>query len=150
MDLAFDRQHIWHPYTSTLTPPDLLPDHQCRRRLLRIRRRNTDADGMSSWWSTIPATIIQNWNAAAHSQIDKVSHVMFEYGITRNTIDLCKKLLQSIASNLEHVFLADSGSSHRRNEALKWLCNTGAGTASFEVPHLQRYGYHGDTFAAMW
>ncbi|KWU01092.1 adenosylmethionine--8-amino-7-oxononanoate transaminase [Vibrio toranzoniae] len=149
MDLAFDRQHIWHPYTSTLTPLTCYPVTNADGVYLELEGGKRIIDGMSSWWSTIHGYNHPELNAAAHSQIDKVSHVMFG-GITHQpAIDLCKKLLNLAPSNLEHLFLADSGSvavEVSLKMALQYWHAKGEPRSKFLT---LRDGYHGDTFAAM-
>ncbi|HDY8043353.1 TPA: adenosylmethionine--8-amino-7-oxononanoate transaminase [Vibrio vulnificus] len=149
MDLAFDRQHIWHPYTSTLTPLTCYPVNSASGVYIKLEDGTTLIDGMSSWWSTIHGYNHPHLNRAAHRQIDLVSHVMFG-GITHQpAISLCKKLLSLAPNNLEHVFLADSGSvavEVSLKMALQYWHAKGERRPKFLT--LQ-HGYHGDTFAAM-
>ncbi|HDY7752257.1 TPA: adenosylmethionine--8-amino-7-oxononanoate transaminase [Vibrio vulnificus] len=149
MDLAFDRQHIWHPYTSTLTPLTCYPVNSASGVYIKLEDGTTLIDGMSSWWSTIHGYNHPHLNRAAHHQIDQVSHVMFG-GITHQpAINLCKKLLSLAPNNLEHVFLADSGSvavEVSLKMALQYWHAKGERRPKFLT--LQ-HGYHGDTFAAM-
>ncbi|MGR5131866.1 adenosylmethionine--8-amino-7-oxononanoate transaminase [Vibrio alfacsensis] len=149
MDLAFDRQHIWHPYTSTLTPLTCYPVASANGVHIKLEDGTELVDGMSSWWSTIHGYNHPHLNQAAHQQIDQVSHVMFG-GITHQpAISLCKKLLALAPSNLEHVFLADSGSvavEVSLKMALQYWHANGERRPKFLT---LRHGYHGDTFAAM-
>ncbi|HHF3083828.1 TPA: adenosylmethionine--8-amino-7-oxononanoate transaminase [Vibrio diabolicus] len=149
MDLAFDRQHIWHPYTSTLTPLTCYPVESASGVHIKLEDGTELVDGMSSWWSTIHGYNHPHLNQAAHQQIDQVSHVMFG-GITHQpAINLCKKLLSLAPSNLEHVFLADSGSvavEVSLKMALQYWHAKGERRPKFLT---LRHGYHGDTFAAM-
>jgi adenosylmethionine-8-amino-7-oxononanoate aminotransferase len=149
MDLAFDRQHIWHPYTSTLTPLTCYPVVSASGVHIKLEDGTELVDGMSSWWSTIHGYNHPHLNQAAHQQIDQVSHVMFG-GITHQpAISLCKKLLSLAPSNLEHVFLADSGSvavEVSLKMALQYWHAKGERRPKFLT---LRHGYHGDTFAAM-
>ncbi len=149
MDLAFDRQHIWHPYTSTLTPLTCYPVCSASGVKLMLEDGRQLIDGMSSWWSTIHGYNHPHLNQAAHQQIDAVSHVMFG-GITHQpAIDLCKRLLRLAPANLEHVFLADSGSvavEVSLKMALQYWHAKGEKRPKFLT---LRHGYHGDTFAAM-
>ncbi|MEH0712736.1 adenosylmethionine--8-amino-7-oxononanoate transaminase [Vibrio owensii] len=149
MDLAFDRQHIWHPYTSTLTPLTCYPVVSANGVHIKLEDGTELVDGMSSWWSTIHGYNHPHLNQAAHKQIDQVSHVMFG-GITHQpAISLCKKLLSLAPSNLEHVFLADSGSvavEVSLKMALQYWHAKGERRPKFLT---LRHGYHGDTFAAM-
>ncbi|HDU8584963.1 TPA: adenosylmethionine--8-amino-7-oxononanoate transaminase [Vibrio alginolyticus] len=149
MDLAFDRQHIWHPYTSTLTPLTCYPVASASGVHIKLEDGTELVDGMSSWWSTIHGYNHPHLNQAAHQQIDQVSHVMFG-GITHQpAISLCKKLLSLAPNNLEHVFLADSGSvavEVSLKMALQYWHAKGERRPKFLT---LRHGYHGDTFAAM-
>lgn len=149
MDLAFDRQHIWHPYTSTLTPLTCYPVASASGVKIKLENGTELVDGMSSWWSTIHGYNHPHLNQAAHQQIDQVSHVMFG-GITHQpAINLCKKLLSLAPSNLEHVFLADSGSvavEVSLKMALQYWHAKGERRPKFLT---LKHGYHGDTFAAM-
>ncbi len=149
MDLAFDRQHIWHPYTSTLTPLTCYPVASAHGVYLKLEDGTELIDGMSSWWSTIHGYNHPHLNQAAHQQIDQVSHVMFG-GITHQpAINLCKKLLSLTPSNLEHVFLADSGSV-AVEVSLKMALQYWHAKRERRPKFLTlRHGYHGDTFAAM-
>ncbi|HCG6603080.1 TPA: adenosylmethionine--8-amino-7-oxononanoate transaminase [Vibrio parahaemolyticus] len=149
MDLAFDRHHIWHPYTSTLTPLTCYPVASANGVHIKLEDGTELVDGMSSWWSTIHGYNHPHLNQAAHQQIDQVSHVMFG-GITHQpAISLCKKLLSLAPNNLEHVFLADSGSvavEISLKMALQYWHAKGERRPKFLT---LRHGYHGDTFAAM-
>ncbi|MBM4976370.1 adenosylmethionine--8-amino-7-oxononanoate transaminase [Vibrio parahaemolyticus] len=149
MDLAFDRQHIWHPYTSTLTPLTCYPVASANGVHIKLEDGTELVDGMSSWWSTIHGYNHPHLNQAAHQQIDQVPHVMFG-GITHQpAISLCKKLLSLAPNNLEHVFLADSGSvavEVSLKMALQYWHAKGERRPKFLT---LRHGYHGDTFAAM-
>ncbi|WP_158770330.1 adenosylmethionine--8-amino-7-oxononanoate transaminase [Paraglaciecola sp. L1A13] len=149
-NLAFDQQHIWHPYTSAIDP---LPCYQVSGAQgvhIHLATGEKLVDGCSSWWTAIHGYNRAELNHAAKAQIDAFSHVMFG-GLTHQpAIDLCRKLIAITPSGLEQVFLADSGSVSvevAMKMALQyWACQGSPNKHRFITP---RNGYHGDTFAAM-
>lgn len=149
VDIAFDHRHIWHPYTSTITPLPCYPVTSANGVYLTLEDGTQLIDGMSSWWSAIHGYSHPQLTAAAKAQLDKMSHVMFG-GITHQpAVELCKKLVAITPEGLDTVFLADSGSvavEVALKMALQYWHAKGESRAKFLT---LRHGYHGDTFAAM-
>ncbi|WP_419244198.1 adenosylmethionine--8-amino-7-oxononanoate transaminase [Photobacterium leiognathi subsp. mandapamensis] len=149
IDIEFDKEHVWHPYTSTVTPLPCYPVTSAQGVYLTLEDGTKLIDGMSSWWSTIHGYNHPVLTEAAKAQLDKMSHVMFG-GITHQpAVELCRKLVNITPKPLEKVFLADSGSV-AAEVALKmalqyWHAKNEPRSKFLTVSH----GYHGDTFAAM-
>ncbi|CAA0342433.1 MAG: adenosylmethionine--8-amino-7-oxononanoate transaminase [Gammaproteobacteria bacterium] len=149
-NIEFDKQHIWHPYTSAVNPLPCYEVVGAEGVELTLASSEVLIDGMSSWWAAIHGYNHPVLNNAAHKQIEAFSHVMFG-GITHQpAVDLCKTLLNMVPAGLERVFLADSGSVSVE-VAIKmaiqyWACQGRPEKSRIVSP---RNGYHGDTFAAM-
>ncbi len=148
-DLAFDKRHIWHPYTSMTRPLPVYPVASARGCELTLASGEQLVDGMSSWWAAIHGYNHPQLNAAMKAQIDQMSHVMFG-GITHPpAVDLCRRLVAMTPAALECVFLADSGSvavEVAMKMALQYWHARGETRQRFLT---FRNGYHGDTFGAM-
>lgn len=149
IDLTFDQQHVWHPYTSTLNPLPCYPVESANGVCLKLEDGRELVDGMSSWWAAIHGYNHPQLNNAAKAQIDQMSHVMFG-GITHQpAVELCRKLVEMTPEPLQQVFLADSGSvavEVALKMALQYWHARGEQRPKFLT---LRHGYHGDTFAAM-
>ena len=148
-DFRFDRQHIWHPYTSMRDPLPCYPVVAAHGCTLQLADGRELVDGMSSWWAAIHGYNHPRLNQALQQQMAQMSHVMFG-GITHPpAVELSRQLIAMTPEALECVFLADSGSiavEVSMKMALQyWL---GRGETRQKFLTLQR-GYHGDTFAAM-
>ena len=148
-DLAFDQQHIWHPYTSMTQPLPVYPVVAATGCELQLADGKALVDGMSSWWAAIHGYNHPRLNQAMKEQIEQMSHVMFG-GITHPpAVALCRKLVAMTPENLECVFLADSGSvavEVAMKMALQYWHAKGEPRQRFLT---FRHGYHGDTFGAM-
>ena len=148
-DLAFDRQHIWHPYTSMTAPLPVYPVTGAEGCELTLASGEQLVDGMSSWWAAIHGYNHPRLNAALRGQIEQMSHVMFG-GITHPpAVALCRRLVAMTPAPLECVFLADSGSvavEVAMKMALQYWHARGEPRQRFLT---FRNGYHGDTFGAM-
>ncbi|MGG4661757.1 adenosylmethionine--8-amino-7-oxononanoate transaminase [Providencia vermicola] len=148
-DIAFDSQHIWHPYTSMSHPIPAYPIVAAHGVELEMADGKKLIDGMASWWSAIHGYNHPELNQAAINQLNQMSHVMFG-GITHPpAVNLCRQLVAMTPAPLECVFLADSGSV-AVEVALKMALQywQARGDKRQRILTL-RHGYHGDTFGAM-
>ncbi|HWU33412.1 MAG TPA: adenosylmethionine--8-amino-7-oxononanoate transaminase [Marmoricola sp.] len=146
--LAFDREHLWHPYGSMNTPaPVRLVESASGIRLqIREGERAVEAiDAMSSWWCAIHGYAVPELDAAARKQLDSMSHVMFG-GLTHEpAVELGRRLVDLAPEGLDKVFLADTGSvAVEVAMKMAWQARPGR-TKFFTI----RGGYHGDTFSPM-
>lgn len=148
--LEFDKNHVWHPYTSMSKPLPSYLVESAQGVHISLATGEQVIDGMSSWWSVLHGYNHPELNQALVKQSEKFSHVMFG-GLTHEpAVELAKNLISMTPSGLNKVFLSDSGSVsvevalkmaiqywHSKNKAEKHKILT------------VKNGYHGDTFAAM-
>lgn len=148
--LAYDREHVWHPYTSASNPLPVYPVVAAAGVRLKLADGRELIDGMASWWCAIHGYRHPVLNAALTGQADRVAHVMFG-GITHQpAVDLCRRLVEITPEPLQHVFLADSGSV-AVEVAIKMAIQYWHARGMPRRHRLMtiRSGYHGDTFGAM-
>ncbi len=148
--LAFDRDHLWHPYTSMTDPaPTRLVTGASGSRI-SIDGVGDVVDGMASWWSAIHGYRHPRLDEALRRQLDRMAHVMFG-GLTHEpAIELAGRLIDLAPAGLDRVFLADSGSVSVE-VAMKMALQYQRGRGRRDRTRFLtvRGGYHGDTFDGM-
>ncbi|MWA01393.1 adenosylmethionine--8-amino-7-oxononanoate transaminase [Actinomadura sp. LD22] len=148
--LAFDRDHIWHPYAPMPATAPALPVVSADGVRLTLADGTEVIDGMSSWWAAIHGYNHPKLNAAVTGQLGKMAHVMFG-GLTHPpAVRLAERLVGLTPEPLTKVFFADSGSV-AVEVAIKMALQYWRSQGRPERHRLLtvRGGYHGDTFGDM-
>ncbi len=146
----FDREHIWHPYTSLINPLPAYMITSASGVHVQLSDGRVLIDGMSSWWAAIHGYNHPGINKTISEQTKKMAHFMFGGTTHQPAISLADKLLKLAPPNMDNVFFSDSGSvavEVAMKMALQYCYSTGRKDAGKFL--TIRGGYHGDTFLAM-
>lgn len=148
--LAYDRNHLWHPYTSITNPLPVYAVESAEGVRIRLADGRELIDGMASWWSVVHGYNHPVLTDALQQQAAKMSHVMFGGLTHKPAVDLARLLVDNSPVGLEKVFLCDSGSiavEVAMKMAMQYQFTRGLkGKNRFLTI---RSGYHGDAFHAM-
>ncbi len=151
--LAFDRNYIWHPYSSIENPLEVFLVESAEGVRLKLGDGRELIDGMASWWSVIHGYNHPLLTETIEKQAKKLAHVMFG-GLTHAPgIELAKLLVKYTPEGLNRVFFCDSGSvavEVAMKMAMQYHFALSRGGQNRKNRFLTiRSGYHGDTFHAM-
>ena len=151
-DPAFDRAHIWHPFTQMKDhesdPPVPIAGAEGVDLLLADGRRVLD--GISSWWTNIHGHGHPRLVTALARQGAQVDHVMFAGFTHAPAQELVRRLLPRLPRGLSRCFFSDNGST-AVEVALKMAFQAQIQRGE---PGRTRFGalaegYHGDTLGAV-
>jgi len=148
--LAYDRAHVWHPYSSVTAPGPVRLVVGAQGVRLTLADESELIDAMASWWCAIHGYGHPALDGAVRGQLDTMSHVMFG-GLTHEpAVRLAQLLVELTPDRLHHVFFADSGSVSVE-VALKMAVQyqRGRGLPGKTRVMSLRGGYHGATLGAM-
>ncbi len=154
--LAWDKAHLWHPYTSATQPLPVYGVHHAKGTCIFLQDGTALVDGMSSWWCAVHGYGHEKLIQAAKEQVQRLSHVMFG-GLTHEpAVQAAQKLMAFLPkvdeakSPLSRLFWADSGSV-AVEVALKMALQYQQGLGQEQRVKVlsPRGGYYGDTLGAM-
>ncbi|MDR1840306.1 MAG: adenosylmethionine--8-amino-7-oxononanoate transaminase [Holophagales bacterium] len=150
--VAFDRSHVWHPFTQEkehiADPPVPVIGAEGEDYILSNGRRILD--GISSWWCNIHGHGHPRLVCAMERQAGRLDHVMFAGFTHEPALELVARLKPRLPQHLTRCFFSDNGST-AVEVALKMafqaqLQKGEKGRARFGA---LRDGYHGDTLGAV-
>ncbi len=148
--LQWDKEHLWHPYTTTHSPLPVYEVTHTQGTRIYLRNGQSLIDGMSSWWCAVHGYGQKKLVAVAQKQLARMSHVMFG-GLTHApAVRSAQKVLELLPQGLERLFWADSGSV-AVEVAIKMALQYQQGHGETQRVQLlsPRGGYYGDTLGAM-
>lgn len=148
--LVEGRPHLWRPYCQMKTAKPALPVVATKGARLVLADGRELVDGLASWWTACHGYNHPHIAAAVRDQLETMPHVMFG-GLSHEPANrLATRLAKLLPGDLDHVFLAESGSVSveiAMKMALQFHINRGVkGRTRFLA---FRGGYHGDTLATM-
>jgi adenosylmethionine---8-amino-7-oxononanoate aminotransferase len=142
--------HLWLPYAQMKLAPTPIAVVGAEGARLKLADGRELVDGVSSWWTVCHGYNHPHIREAVASQLQAVPHVMLGGLATEPTLRLAKRLADLLPGDLDHVFFSESGSVSveiAMKMAVQYSINRGQKGRHRFVSF--RFGYHGDTLAAM-
>ena len=108
--LAWDRQHVWHPFTQMAEYEPLIIERAHGCTLVDIDGQEY-LDGVSSLWCNVHGHRHPQLDAALRAQLERVAHTTLLGTSNPTTIELARRLVTIAPAGLEHVFFSDDGAT---------------------------------------
>ncbi|MBI5023484.1 MAG: adenosylmethionine--8-amino-7-oxononanoate transaminase [Candidatus Omnitrophica bacterium] len=150
--VAWDKKHVWHPFTQMkdwLTDEPLVID-RARGSYLIDTKGNRYLDGVSSLWVNVHGHGHRIVNARVREQLNKLEHSTLLGLSNAPSVELARKLTAIAPKGLTKVFYSDNGSTAVEAAlkiAYQYWQNTGRKRKKY-IAHLAN-SYHGDTLGSV-
>lgn len=143
-------ESLWLPYRQAQTAPTPQVATRTEGSRIFLDDGRSLIDGISSWWTACHGYNHPAIAAAVSAQLTQMPHVMLGGLVHEQARRLASRLAAALPGGLEHVFFSESGSvavEVGMKIAVQYWLNRGVRGRTRFLSF--RYGYHGDTFAAM-
>lgn len=147
--VAWDRRHLWHPYTQHGAAPPAVPIVRAHGSYLYTADGRALLDAISSWWVTIHGHAHPVIAEAIAAQARVLEQVIFAGFTHEPAARLAAELLPRLPGGPTRLFLSDDGSTAVEvalKIALQYWRNQGQ---TRPLIAALEHAYHGDTFGAM-